>query len=256
MWFGGKSVFPEGGRRMSKVIALIPARAGSKGVQNKNIRTLGGHALIEWSIAACKKSKLIDRVIVSTDSVEYQALCNGFGAEVPFLRPAEISGDRSTDYEFIVHALDWLAANGREPEYIVHIRPTTPFRVPDLIDAAIELFSSTGSVATALRSVHEMAESAYKTFEIAPGGQLKRLGSDTTELDAANNARQGFPKTYTPNGYVDVLSTAFIRESGLLHGNHVIPFFTPAVAEVDTQEDFEYLEFQITREPKFLTNLF
>lgn len=241
---------------MTKVVALIPARAGSKGVPNKNIRSLGGHALIEWSIAACKKSNLINRVIVSTDSVEYQSLCRGFGAEVPFLRPAEISGDRSTDYEFIVHALDWLAANGGEPEYIVHIRPTTPFRAPELIDDAIKAFSSAGAVATALRSVHEMAESAYKTFEIAPGGQLKRLGSDSTALDAANNARQAFPKTYIPNGYVDVLSTVFIRESRLLHGDYVMPFVTPMVAEVDTEDDFDFLEYQLTRESTLSTRLF
>jgi CMP-N,N'-diacetyllegionaminic acid synthase len=241
---------------MSKVVALIPARAGSKGVPNKNIRALGGHALLEWSIAACKKSKRIDRVIVSTDSVAYQSLCRDFGAEVPFLRPAEISGDRSTDYEFIVHALDWLSDNGGEPDYIVHIRPTTPFRAPELIDAAIEAFTSAGAAATALRSVHEMAESAYKTFEIAPGGQLKRLGSDSTALDAANNARQAFPKTYIPNGYVDVLSTAFIRQSRLLHGDHVMPFVTPTVAEVDTEDDFDFLEYQITREPTLSTCLF
>jgi len=241
---------------MSTVVALIPARAGSKGVLNKNIRPLGGHMLIEWSIAACKKSKRIDRVIVSTDSAEYQSLCRGFGAEVPFLRPAEISGDRSTDYEFIAHALDWLAANGGEPDYIVHIRPTTPFRAPELIDAAIEAFASAGTTATALRSVHEMAESAYKTFEIAPGGQLKRLGSDSTALDAANNARQAFPKTFIPNGYVDVLSTTFIRESRLLHGDHVMPFTTPTVTEVDTEADFDFLEYQLTRAPKLSTCLF
>ncbi len=241
---------------MTKAVALIPARAGSKGVSNKNIRPLGGHPLIEWSIAACKKSKRIDRVIVSTDSIEYQSLCRGFGAEVPFLRPVEISGDRSTDYEFIVHALDWLAANGEEPEYIVHIRPTTPFRAPDLIDAAIEAFSFAGTAATALRSVHEMAESAYKTFEIAPGGQLKRLGSDSTALDASNDARQAFTKTYCPNGYVDVLSTAFIREFHLLHGDHVMPFLTPMVSEVDTENDFDFLEYQLTRESTLSKLLF
>ena len=241
---------------MAKVVALIPARAGSKGVPHKNIRPIGGHALIEWSIAACKKSKRIDRVIVSTDSVEYQSLCRNFGAEVPFLRPVEISGDGSTDYEFIVHALDWLVVNGGEPDYIVHIRPTTPLRVPELIDAAIEAFASSGKAATALRSVHEMAESAYKTFEIAPGGQLKRLGSGSTALDAANNARQGFPKTYIANGYVDVLSTAFVRESRLLHGDHVMPFVTPKVAEVDTEDDFDFLKYQIIREPTLSTRLF
>ena len=127
---------------MSKVIALIPARAGSKGVPNKNTRLLGGYPLIAWSIMAAKKARSIDRVIVSTDSYEYAQLAIQLGAEAPFLRPAEISGDRSTDFDFIAHALDWFADNGGEPEYIVHIRPTTPFRDPAQIDAAVRLFQS------------------------------------------------------------------------------------------------------------------
>ena len=240
---------------MTKVVALIPARAGSKGVPNKNVRLLGGHSLLAWSIAACLKSSAIDRVIVSTDSAEYAALATQLGVEAPFLRPDAISGDRSTDYDFIVHALDWLAAEEGEPDYLVHIRPTTPLRDPQLINNAVKAFMGTPH-ATALRSVHEMSESAYKTFEMAEGGQLKRLGADNTELDAANNARQQFPNTYQANGYVDVLSSEFIRKSGLIHGNHVMPFVTPSVIEVDTLDDFEHLEFQITRMPGVLQKLF
>lgn len=240
---------------MSKVVALIPARAGSKGVPNKNVRLLGGHPLIEWSIKACLKAELVDRVIVSTDSAEYAELAVRLGAEAPFLRPAEISGDRSTDYDFVVHALDWLAAKGAEPEYIVHIRPTTPYRIPALIDQAIRLFQGAAR-ATALRSVHEMSESAYKTFEIAPTGQLKRLGADNTALDAANNARQQFPATYQANGYVDVLSSRFIRKSGLIHGDWVLPFITPPVVEVDTADDLDHLEYQLSRAPDIANQLF
>lgn len=240
---------------MSKVIALIPARSGSKGVPNKNTRLLGGHPLIAWSIMAAKKASSIDRVIVSTDSYEYAQLAIQLGAEAPFLRPADISGDRSTDFDFIAHALDWFADNGGEPEYIVHIRPTTPFRDPAQIDAAVSLFQNS-KMATALRSAHEMSESAYKTFEIAPDGQFKRLGADGTALDAANNARQQFPATYQANGYVDVLSTRFIRDNGLIHGDWVLPFITPTVVEVDTEDDFALLEYQLARTPKISTNLF
>jgi len=240
---------------MARVLALIPARAGSKGVPNKNIRPLGGHSLLEWSVAACKKAKSIDRTIVSTDSPEYAALVKGYGAEAPFLRPAEISGDRATDYEFIVHALDWLAARGEEPQYVVHVRPTTPLRNPALIDEAVHTFAKELR-ATALRSVHEMAESAYKTFEISSAGDLKRVGSDSTALDAANNARQGFPRTYIANGYVDVLSTAFIRQSHLLHGDRVMPFVTPVVGEVDTEDDFGHLEYQLARTPGIIQTVF
>lgn len=240
---------------MAKIVALIPARAGSKGVPHKNIKILGGYTLLSWSIAACLRSPTIDRVIVSTDSPDYAALARELGAEAPFLRPNAISGDRSTDYELIVHALDWLANESGEPEYLVHIRPTTPLRDPQLIDDAVKAFIAAPQ-ATALRSVHEMSESAYKTFEMAEGGQLRRLGADNTELDAANNARQQFPNTYQANGYVDVLSSQFIRKSGLIHGNHVMPFVTPSVIEVDTLDDFEHLEFQITRMPGVLQKLF
>jgi len=240
---------------MASVVALIPARAGSKGVPNKNIRFLGGRSLLEWSIAACLKSTKINRVIVSTDSEEYADLARRLGAEAPFLRPQEISGDRSTDYDFIVHALDWLAAQAGEPDTIVHIRPTTPLRDPQYIDDAITSFIATPQ-ATALRSVQEMAESAYKTFELAADGQLKRLGAQDTALDGANNARQQFPSTYQANGYVDVLSTAFIRRTKLIHGDHVMPLITPSVVEVDTEDDFAHLEYQLTRMPFIFAKLF
>ena len=101
-----------------------------------------------------------------------------------------------------------------------------------------------------------MSESAYKTFEITPSRQLKQVASNSTELDAANNARQQFPATYTGNGYVDVLATAFIRKTGLLHGNHVLPFITPVVNEVDTEDDFSLLEMELEKHPEFATRIF
>lgn len=240
---------------MTKTVALIPARAGSKGVPNKNIRLLGGHPLIAWSIAACLKTGSIDRVIVSTDSEEYAALCRELGADVPFLRPASISGDRSTDFEFVEHALDWLVANGDEPETVVHIRPTTPLRNPALVEQAIWQFRDAHN-ATALRSVHEMSESAYKTFEIDSEGRLKRVGSSDTALDLANGARQQFPTTYNANGYVDILSTAFIRNHHLLHGDAVMPFITPRVTEVDNEDDFTFLEYELQKDARFASRLF
>lgn len=240
---------------MASIVALIPARSGSKGVPHKNIKLLGDHPLIEWSIASCKAAASINRIVVSTDSEEYAEMSLSMGAEVPFLRPVEIAHDQSTDYDFIKHALDWFSLNGGEPEYIVHIRPTTPFRDPALIDQAVSTFIN-HTQATALRSVHPMSESAYKTFEIAPGGQLKRVASESTELDAANNARQQFPLTYIANGYVDVLSTAFIRKTQLIHGNHVLPFITPVVNEVDTMDDFSMLEIELQKRPEFATRLF
>lgn len=240
---------------MLSTVALIPARAGSKGVTNKNIRLLGGYPLIAWSIAACKLAVSINRTIVSTDSEEYAEISRGFGAEVPFLRPAEISGDSSTDYQFIKHALDWLVNNGGVPQYIVHIRPTSPFREPNIIDSAVNTFLENPK-STSLRSVHPMSESAYKTFEIGQGGQLKRIASDSTELDSANNARQEFPTTYIANGYVDVLSTRFILETQKLHGNNVFPFITPTINEIDTEDDFANIENQLKNKVEIASRLF
>ncbi len=241
---------------MADIVALIPARAGSKGVPDKNVRKIGDYPLIDWTIAACLRSRLIERTIVSTDSEAYADMARKAGAEAPFLRPAEISGDTSTDYQFIVHALDWLEDHGQEPKYIVHMRPTTPLRDPSLVDQAITEFTDGGD-ATALRSVQEMAESAYKTFEISARGHLATVGgSGLAGIDSANEARQQFPKTYYPNGYVDVLSSAYIRQAGRIHGERVIPFITPTTIEVDCQDDFDLLDWRLSRSPEIMTKLF
>jgi len=235
---------------MPNVFAIIPARSGSKGVPDKNIKLLAGHSLMEWSVKACLKSELIDQVYVSTDSQEYADRAINYGAQVPFLRPKEISGDRSSDIEFMLQAIDWFTKEGNVPDYIVHIRPTSPLRDPKFIDDAIRLFINNKDY-TALRSVHEMSESAFKSFEISRDGVLKRLATNDFSLDSANSARQEFPKTFLANGYVDVLSVSFINESGLLHGNKVLPFITPEVVEVDSFYDFEHLEFQVSKNPNF-----
>jgi hypothetical protein len=110
--------------------------------------------------------------------------------------------------------------------------------------------------ATALRSAHQMSESAYKSFEISSEGQFKRVGAYDTELDSANLARQEFPTTFQPNGYIDILSTQFIRSNGIIHGNWVLPFITPVALEVDTEDDFAFLEYQLKLNPSFSAQLF
>jgi N-acylneuraminate cytidylyltransferase len=240
---------------MTNVVAVIPARSGSKSVVDKNIKLLGGHPVIAYSIVAAKLANGIDRVIVSTDSVEYASIARKYGAEVPFLRPPEISGDNSTDYEWIKHLLDWMQNKENFlPSYLVHLRPTTPLREINYIDMAIDLIKKT-KYATALRSVHEMSESAYKTFEIE-GDYLKSVGSNSFALDASNDPRQSFNKTYQANGYVDVIKTEYVIENNKLHGDRVIAFVTPRVVEVDTPDDFDYLEYQMAKNPVIVKKLF
>ena len=244
---------------MSNVIALIPARSGSKGVPDKNIRLLGGRPLLAWSIAAALRSPAVDRVIVSTDSESYGQLATEYGAEVPFLRPDVLAGDQSRDLEFIMHAIDWLADRGEEPDLVMHLRPTTPFRSPPELDAAVEMMLGGGPLPgqppTAVRSVHEMSTTAYKSMEIT-GGILRQVGAETTALDRANDPRQDFPVTYLANGYVDVLSTNFIRGSDLLHGDRVVPFVTGLALEVDVATDFDLLEYHLELNPELFDELF
>ena len=233
---------------MSKTVAIIPARSGSKGLINKNIALLGGFPLIAYSIVAAKLTAGIERVIVSTDSLHYAEIALSFGAEVPFIRPISISTDSSTDFEFMIHAIDWLEENdGDTPEYWVHLRPTTPFRDPKIVQAAIELFLNRDS-ATALRSAHKCSESPFKWFRHSEEGFLMALTSENTDLDNLNLPRQIFPEVFVPDGYVDIVRRSFLKTSGLLHGNKVLAFTSPVCTEIDSVEELKRLEFELTRD--------
>lgn len=239
---------------MTAVWAIIPARAGSKGVPGKNIARLAGHPLLAWSVRAAVKAPSISRVVLSTDNDAYAEIGRQYGAEAPFLRPAELAEDASPDLSFMQHAIQWFLENeGSAPDLWVHLRPTTPLRRAAVVDSAVEAFKDSG--ATALRSVHEMSESAYKAFEIEDGC-LKQVGSGARALDAANAARQSFPATYYANGYVDVVRTRLVLDQGLLHGDRVAAFATEAVQEVDTVDDLAYLKWDAERRPEIGRALF
>lgn len=226
------------------VCAIIPARAGSKGVKNKNIRTLLGYPMIAYAIAASKMTKGVDRILVSTDSEEYAKIARYYGAETPFLRPAEISGDQSTDIEFMDHAINWLYENeGKVPEYFLHMRPTYPMREIAVIEEAINRMKADAN-ATSLRSAHLASNTPYKWFNLREDGYYKSIRADLT-LDEANNPRQAFEDVYVPDGYVDVLRTSFIVENDLMHGDKMIGYVVPGGVDVDALKDLEYLEYYI-----------
>ena len=240
---------------MVDILAIIPARSGSKGISNKNIKNLNGHPLVAYSIKAAMLTPTIDRVIVSTDSRRYASIARKYGAETPFLRPKEISGDNSTDLEFVEHALEWLyQAEGDAPRLVVHLRPTTPLRDPRVIEKAI-LTINNDNRATALRSVHQMSNPAYKCFEVRDK-YLACVCNRSMDIESTTLARQNFPKTYEPNGYVDILKTEFVTTNKKMHGNKVIAFETPRVADVDTPDDFDYLSYQIKNKMKLYERFF
>ena len=237
------------------VVSIIPARSGSKGIRDKNIQIIGGKTLLEWTILASIKSEQIDRTIVSTDSEIYAELCINAGAEVPFIRPAAISGDKSTDFQFISHAMYYLESEGKISDLLVHLRPTTPLRDPETIDKAVNEFKENKKRFSSLRSVHEMGESAYKTFEISENGNLQTVFTKINEIDSSNNTRQNFPKTFVANGYVDVLNCEFISDKSQIHGDNVKAFLTEPVLEVDTLWDLELIQMQVVSNPNLLKRI-
>lgn len=225
-------------------VALIPARGGSKGVPGKNIRKLGGYPLIAYSIAAGELCRNIQRIVVSTDSEEIADVAKFYGAEVPFLRPVELAMDNSGDIGFVKHALSWFAEmENSVPEFLVHLRPTTPLRDTIKMDNAISLFAKSKNT-TSLRSAHKAPESPFKWFVKNNEGYFQSVDSNLSN-DDANGARQTFQEVFIPDGYIDILKSNFVLEYEMLYGSRMMAYESPVCTEIDTQEDFDYLEYQI-----------
>ena len=234
---------------MSKqnIIAIIPARSGSKGIKDKNLCNLCGYPLLAYSIVAAIIAKQVDRVLISTDSEQYAEIARRYGAETPFLRPTKLSGDTSTDRDFMLHAMEWVQKNeGQTPEYWVHLRPTTPLRDPVHVDSAIKMLINCPA-ATALRSAHVSPESPFKWFRINEDGFFTALTSEDTSLDKFNLPRQSYPQVYIPNGYVDIVKSSFVMSSEQFHGDNVLGYKSPYCNEVDSKEELDMLEFQLRK---------
>jgi CMP-N,N'-diacetyllegionaminic acid synthase len=229
------------------LIAIIPARSGSKSIIDKNIAHLSGHPLLAYSIAAAKCSSLISRVIVSTDSEQYAELAIRYGAEVPFIRPAEFSTDTSTDRDFLVHAMKWLEDNEKIlPEYWIHLRPTTPLREPEMVDEAIKIIQGDVS-STSLRSGHRAPESPFKWFHKDKEGYFKGLLNGDNNTEIYNLPKEAFDVVFIPDGYVDIVRRSFVMTNLAIHGDKMIGFESPVSTEVDSIEEFEYIQYQLDK---------
>ena len=234
---------------MDPVVALIPARAGSKGVPGKNIIDVAGHPLLAWSVMAARLAQSVDRVLLSTDSGEYAESGSTYGAEVPFLRPSDLATDGAVDRGFMLHAMEWLEANeGACPRWWVLLRPTTPLRDPAVIDRAVQQMRSANK-AQGLRSAHACPESPFKWFRINQSGHYTGLISDSTAVDAYNGPRQGYEQVYLPNGYVDVICRDTARNRSGLFGDPVAAFITQPVLEVDTEIELSLIRQQAAGHP-------
>ena len=207
---------------MVEVLALIPARGGSKGIPRKNVLHVGGRPLIGYSIEHALCSRYITRTIVSTDDDEIAEVAQRFGAEVPFMRPVEYATDLATDLQVFRHALQALAQQDYRPELVVHLRPTDPVREIAVLDDAIERMLATPE-ADCLKSVSLTKLTPYKMWQIK-GSELKPFAELPAIPEAHSMPRQLLPPVYQGIGYVDILRPRTVLELNSMCGRRILPF--------------------------------
>ena len=219
-----------------RIVGIIPARGGSKGLPGKNIKSINGKPLINWTIDTANRSKLLDYFFVSTDDEDIKKVALEYGAKV-IDRPKELAEDGTLDIDAMKHAVEYL----KDYEDIVHLRATTPMIESDVLDKAIKFFFDNPDC-TSLRSAHKSPETAYKSFKKKWGKYWDGLFNDEFEGEYYNLPRQQLPKTYQPNGYIDIVKPTQFMNSDSFHGDKMIAFVTDFAHEVDTPMDFKILE--------------
>lgn len=222
-----------------EIIAIVPARSGSKGIKDKNIIDFCGFPLMAYSIMTARMCEFINHVIVSTDSEVYAEIAKQYGAEVPFLRPKDISGSASQDIDYLNHALQVLGNKSNSvPEYIVLLRPTTPLRDIDTVTRAI-LTMKANETCSAVVSVHYTDECPYKWMKVSKSGYLESPFQGM-HPDDVNLPRQSFEKLLIPDGYVDILKSETILEEHCVYGERALPFMVQSnVVDIDNMADLE-----------------
>lgn len=232
-----------------EVLAIIPARGGSKSIPRKNVLDFAGHPLIAYSIAAAQQAETVTRTIISTDDEEIAEVARRYGAEVPFMRPAEHAQDATPDFPVFEHALKWLAEHeGYSPEFVIQLRPTTPVRPPGMIDEGVGILRQHPK-ADSLRVVVPSGQNPHKMWRIGEDGTMSNL-LDVAGIDEPYNApRQKLPPTYWQTGHLDVIRPSVILEKGSMTGKVVMPLvLDPAyTVDIDTQADWKQAEWVLTQ---------
>lgn len=225
------------------MLAIIPARGGSKGLPRKNIKLLDGLPLICHSIKNALESKLVNRVIVSTEDKEIASISENFGAEVPFMRPDNLASDKSMVMDTYLNVVDLISQQYSSPvESFVALLPTAPLRTSKDIDEAIKIFNE--KKADSVISVLEAPTPLYWHRRITDDGKLKNY---LPEFDAVKN-RQELKKTYIPNGAVYVFKTEILRSTRQYYNEKTYPYIMPIERSVDIDNliDFKWAEFLLS----------
>lgn len=214
-----------------RAVALIPARAGSKRIPDKNVRTLAGHPAMAYAIASAIDSGIFEAVIVSTDSERYAAIARHYGAEVPFLRPPELAGELSPDIEWVEHALVQLRAAGRAVDVFSILRPTSPFRSAHTIRRAWEQFRADTAV-DSLRAVEKCQQHPGKMW-IVDGPRMRPLLAQPPGQPWHSSQYQALPPVYVQNACLEIAHARVVFEGRTIAGEVITPFFTEGVEGVD-----------------------
>lgn len=219
-----------------KVLALIPARSGSKTLPHKNIRPLNGKPLLAYSIEHAQQSHFINRIILTTDSEEYAALGRQYGAETPFLRPAELAQDFSLDWDVFYHALTYLKEQEHyQPDIVVHLRPTYPIRNPAEIDDMVQMLLNNPQ-ADSVRSVSPAKENPFKMWTWNEKGVLSPICKEIK--DCYNMPRQQLPTAYYQNASIDVMRSSTILDKKSMTGDVILGYLMKHHFDIDTEDEF------------------
>jgi len=230
-------------KKNPNIVALIPARAGSKRVAGKNIRPLAGHPVIAYTIAAARQSGIFSAVIVSTDSEEYAKIARYYGAEVPFLRPTEIAGDVSPDIDWLEFTLRKLKEMGREYNCFSLLRPTSPFRLPETIQRAWHEFLAEEGV-DSLRAVEKCKQHPGKMWVVRGKRMLPLLPLGPPDPPWHSTPYQALPLVYAQNASLEIAWTWVVLDTHSIAGNVLMPFFTGEYEGFDVNQpsDWQYAE--------------
>lgn len=231
--------------RKPEVLAVIPARGGSKGIPRKNIRNFAGYPLIAYSIEAGRSAQCVTRVIVSTDDEEIAAVAREFGAETPFLRPDELAQDKSLDLPVFEHALRWLAEQeGYHPEVVVQLRPTSPVRPPALVDDAIRLLLEHPE-ASSVRGIVPAGQNPHKMWRVGKTGEPMHSLLEVEGIAEPYNApRQVLPSIYWQTGHIDAIRPQVILEEGSMSGKTILPLMIDPRYTVDIDNLWDWQRYE------------
>jgi N-acylneuraminate cytidylyltransferase len=223
-----------------KVIVIIPARSGSKSLPNKNILPLNGKPMLCHSVSYALRSKVVNKVVVSTDSNDFAEIARACGADVPFIRPVELALDNTEDYPVMKHALDYFEANDEIYDIYILLRPTSPLRPQGLIEKALDLMIDK-PIASSVRTVTKIKEHPYRAWDIKKDGSMCGFVRDIKE--PFNIPRQGLPDIYYQTGDLEVMKRETLV-NGSVSGNNVFPLVInhDDVVDIDSKSDFKRAE--------------